>query len=350
MVDKKAFFIILFSVLYVIMCILQGMNSSSGLMACILVAPITFYMFGKTVVANAAKPTHLLIILGIVALVFSAELYYRTIIDVQAYGYVKISHHLGDRLDIEDDFAATLYALNASLGLVGFSIFFSKYRKKWLLTFLYTALFVLSFISVTHLVSRTGVVVMVMTLVVLALYNIMDRKHSNLMPVILVGIIVAIGYFILSDTGGMIDVVFAYQDKGSVSGSDIASASSRVGRWLFALRNLFSHPLGWSDIARDYYAHNLWFDVDRIAGIIPFVLLVTVTVLSIKDVMVIIKTHDKTVVPVVLAFYVAISLCCFVEPVIEGLAIYFFLYMFYVGVVDQLSNKAQLARYLTVDF
>ena len=188
--------------------------------------------------------------------------------------------------------------------------------------------------------------IIVLTLALLVLYALF-RQSSNIAPYFVVGVLLAGIFLSLSDSGLLSDIFSAYEDKSLTSGGDIATASSRTGRWSLAFNNMFTYPLGWGNGSyRLYYAHNLWLDVDRVAGIIPFALLLYLTCSSIFKLYLLIKTGNQTIVPIILAFYTAIILSCLVEPVIEGLAMYFFIYMFFVGMVEQKKKKRQRVKYL----
>ena len=337
--DIKAALITLFGLLYSVLCYMNGMNTSLAALLSIVFAPVAYYLFGKKVAARSSSPLFFVVLLGIIAFVFSSELYYRIIVDIQEFGYVKLSHHMGDEMD--EELNATLYALNASLGLAGFSILFTEYRKKLWLSLFFLSLSILSFITVTHLVSRTGLVVIVFVLIAIIIYN-MGLRPSSVLALILVSSLFVVGFLFLSDSGSFSDVLSAYVDKGERAGGSWGTASSRSYRWSLALKNLVLFPLGWSADYRDYYAHNLWLDVDRVTGLIPFIILLAVSIMSFKDLFRLLKSNNKSVATIVFAMYLTILLCCFVEPVIEGLIVYFYIYMFFIGITNQLSKSKQI--------
>ena len=59
--------------MYVSLCILNAMNTSNGLMIAMLLAPLTYYLYGKKIVDVTTSSEKLVIILGVIAFVFSLE-------------------------------------------------------------------------------------------------------------------------------------------------------------------------------------------------------------------------------------------------------------------------------------
>lgn len=113
-------------------------------------------------------------------------------------------------------------------------------------------------------------------------------------------------------------------------------------RWRYTsdiLRLLPSNLLGGMDYP--HYAHNLWVDVAKDAGVIPFVLYVVFAVLSVRNGFKVlidrkVTLYDKMVfVPVLLGLF----LVFFTEPVVQGSPITFTIFCFIVGGLSSITQS-----------
>lgn len=92
-------------------------------------------------------------------------------------------------------------------------------------------------------------------------------------------------------------------------------------RWVYAgniLSKLPEHPLG--AVPYEHYAHNLWVDVARDAGIFPFVLYILFAWRTMRKVVwmarsYLFDTREKVLlIPIVAAIFIS----CFIEPIVQG--------------------------------
>lgn len=124
----------------------------------------------------------------------------------------------------------------------------------------------------------------------------------------------------------------------------MAVASSSIVqniRWTYAvdiLKVLPSYPLG--GIPYYYYAHNLWVDIARESGIIPFVLYVLFTIASVVETVQFYRNSYKVedivfIVPIVISFIVVF----FTEPIMDGAPLSFSLFAFIIGAIVSLNKK-----------
>lgn len=111
-----------------------------------------------------------------------------------------------------------------------------------------------------------------------------------------------------------------YEQRASLESSD----SFRVQSFWIGFRELFQYPLGGR--AAQVYRHNMWLDVGRISGIIPFALLLLYSVKNFANVVAI--WMSPKVLPslrnLLMFLYIGAYANCFVEPIWEG-ALNFFL-------------------------
>lgn len=324
--------LLVFSCSYCLIWYLSGSVSSMAILISIALCPSIFFLYGsklgKSFDYSTELPIALLLLIGFMLFkVFNA-----TIHNVIEVGIVDPSRQLVFEGD-ESASSATVWGLLVSpaLGLLSVPLFVKNpIRKIWPL--LFTALSFLSILTVVHVVNRGGLIIAVIALFV-ALF-IRFRENKFLLLLSLIATIAAIVYFLPSSG----DVFDAYSARQSV-GDD----SERLTRWMYGLKNLLIHPLGWNDasLSHQYYMHNLWLDVARIAGIVPFVALLIPTVRTIKNACKITKISHSATTIILICMFLTTFMSCFMEPALEAkqVAVYFFIFMW--GIMDGvLSNQS----------
>ncbi|MEG0012346.1 MAG: hypothetical protein RR706_09320, partial [Muribaculaceae bacterium] len=100
-------------------------------------------------------------------------------------------------------------------------------------------------------------------------------------------------------------------------------------------------PMGIPKEIGTVYAHNLLLDVARIAGLIPFFILVIITIRFIVSVF---KMLQKKSLPMYFKTFLLItSVTIFsqmmVEPIMEGVLPLFFFFCFYFGIISECVKK-----------
>ncbi|MDK0642601.1 hypothetical protein ACV3ON_10545 [Clostridium perfringens] len=123
------------------------------------------------------------------------------------------------------------------------------------------------------------------------------------------------------------------ENKNTISGNN---------RWVYAidiLKLLPLYPLGKSPYKN--YAHNLWLDVAKDAGVIPFVLYILFTI---GIIFLLIKFYrEKTIskenkigiISVVVAFLIVF----FTEPILEGAPIFFGIFAYIIGGIQSIIMR-----------
>lgn len=107
--------------------------------------------------------------------------------------------------------------------------------------------------------------------------------------------------------------------------------TSSLGR---GLTNLLNYPLG--GLKSKTYYHNLWLDVGRVAGIIPFACMVVYSFVVNAHVVRIMRA--KEIEPafryMIMCVYLGIQANFFVEPILEGLLGFFLVFIFINGMIE----------------
>ena len=128
-----------------------------------------------------------------------------------------------------------------------------------------------------------------------------------------------------------------YERRASLENAD----SFRFQSFWIGLRELIQYPMGGR--ASQVYRHNMWLDVGRVSGIIPFCLLLVYSIKNFANVTVIWK--NTKILPslryLLLFLYIGAYVNCFVEPIWEG-ALNFFLALCVVdGMVSAMMRRLE---------
>ncbi|MBO0996446.1 hypothetical protein IOC57_01530 [Bacillus sp. SD075] len=113
----------------------------------------------------------------------------------------------------------------------------------------------------------------------------------------------------------------------------------RFTAWKSTFMGLFENPLGGRQTNIEIgYAHNLWLDIGYDVGILPNILLMIFTLISIISVMSFITLeHPMFVKGLIIALYTSFFITFFVEPILQGLVDYFTFFCFVVGAIQRLN-------------
>lgn len=327
--DSLSGLLIVFTICFTFIGMLNGCIDSVSTAIAYFIPSVFFYCFGRYIVDELDYKSQIFPVLIFVITLYSFELYTSTINAIFSTGSLvntsRLFYFAGDE---GRQLTATLVGLGASLGFIGLPMSI-LYKEKTLVRCLFLILFILSIIVTIHLVNRTGLVICVLVLLVTLFYY----YKANISQLLLALIISIILYFILLKIGVFSKEVFdAYASRNEV---DLATGGGRTERWEYALQQLFLSPMGWAENSgkTDFFVHNMWLDIAKITGVIPFVLLISCTISSVKVLLKLLHIKRDLVVAVLLALNVCFFCSCFVEPVYGGL--HFFLYVMLWGMQKQ---------------
>lgn len=340
-VDKSAVCLALFGGLFALFAFALHTNYSGSSLIANVLAPLPLYCLGRWLVDRlAGRERELILLVFLSVLCITFILLVRTIIDVGDNGVVSVSREF--EIEGVKTMSATLYGMYAAISLVGLPMFFVSSGRRTLLSWLFLALAVLGLLSTVHLVNRTGLVIAV----VVTFVGLVYRSRTNIGKYILIlGAIVLVVY-VLIETGVISEeIVAAYEFRQEETEREGSSAAGGRGhRWLDAILRVWYMPLGWyhEEAAVGYnFVHNWWLDVGRQVGLLPLLLLLVPTVLSIKNCITLFKHGGSRLHLLLLSLNVVLFLACFVEPVMEGSAMVAYYYMFVWGMTAQAANRSR---------
>ena len=270
---------------------------------------------------------------------------YASMIGFAIHVFLNYVSNIGNqRFELTDFYSKSIQAATGSgmLNTFVFSIFFCvlllekriKYKLIGIICFVISLLY--SFLLGT----RTQFIVLAVTFMVSYLLLLYETKKIKKISKLLLSSFVIIAIIFVAYKYDLFSIATNFQESNLMyrltedikyTGSSDLSRKSRLINGFF---NLFKYPFG-VDSYMPYY-HNLWLDVGRIAGIIPTLFLFGYTVVTYVH-MIKIFINKKIAITVrytILTIYLGFFINFFVEPVLEGMIEFFWLFCMFNGLVE----------------
>lgn len=334
-VDSNSFAILAYSVMFVLLSTFNGFSYSLSSYVLYLGAPFVFYQFGRELVLRMRTSEYILIAWLIIVFCYSIDVFLTTVSNIRETGILTDSDrsfYLTGSNAIQ--MSATVVGLSMNIGMIGLPMLFIVKGKLLRLSFF--TLFVLSLITTVSLLNRTAIVVAVSVFLIILLYKYKrNLKTFLLMLSILIGIIFMLIHWGIIST----DIIELYNERNV----DVATFGSRTERWSNALGYLITRPLGWADSIGSYYVHNMWLDVARVSGVIPFILLAYITLNSMITAFKLLRKNETQLSYMLVGLNICFFASCFVEPVYGGthMLLYFMLW----GTTRAFAERELLNKY-----
>jgi len=298
-----------------------------------LVPTCTLYMIGRAVVLKNRNETYYVGLLLVVAFCCGIYDIVITIIDISENSLINIEAIAYEYQDRDNWVPTSLRASEMSplISCIVLLLVSSKNSKVNHLRWLGGGLAVVALISALHFVSRTAFVVAVLCLLEGVVYKLFHKQKSILWLVIIIGSVVL---FLNSSFWELI------QYKNEIT--DVATGNGRMESLNLWWNRVITHPFGvpgWQNNARPF-AHNFWLDFAKIAGWIPALFLIFLSLLNMKDVLIIYKNKyiSSYVKLLVVSMLSAFMLAYSVEPIFEGTKNGLYCYFFFCGIVSAMAQ------------
>lgn len=312
--------LVLFSIINGIMMFFVGAVNSNFENFAILIGPVAYYLFGYRAMSrfNDEREFEWFFILFVLA--SNIMLWISNIQDGVNNGLVNISRAIVNEMG-EEEHSATLQGLIAAISISCISYPIAKSKYFDIESVLFIIFSILGIYCTIHLVNRTGLFVFVLVVFAALLYSV-RKSGKSLVFFLLFGVSF---FYVLNMLGFIqIDVLDAYMAR-EVDSSTMGGGL-RFDKWTAAFKYLFEYPFGWRFILKDVgYCHNLWLDVARCGGIIPFVLVLSASIKNYKNTFFLYKQKGLSINGFFVAYSFGLFLAAFVEPVIEAVSTFFFI-------------------------
>ena len=206
--------------------------------------------------------------------------------------------------------------IDVFIGYVGLSIFFLM--QEWKIErWVFLILFLLSLLVAINVVSRFPIVATALCFLIVVFSKY--RKK----PIAMVGVVVlviGILIFLYTQVDSLGEIIDAYSARNEDI-ENVRTLSDRTYRWTDAFTKMIQYPMGWYGKGESYmYVHNMWLDIAKYAGIIPFVLLVVFTMQSFNRSFAILKIQKDSIAFLFLSLNICFFLMAFVQPVYGALS------------------------------
>lgn len=319
-IDVCALIILAYTFFYIVISSFNGFSYSVSTLFIYAVTPFFFYQYGNSIVTRFKEENYIIIAWLIIVTCYCLDIFLVTISNIIETGQV-ISPDRMFSFDAKGEsiLSATGVGLPMDIGMIGLPMFLITKNRPIRYSFL--ILFLLSLITTFSLLNRTGIVVAFLCFIIVIGYR--SRKNISSLIVSLIVVSVLVSILIYADI--INNELIAYYNERN---KDLATMGTRTERWAVAIGNLFTHPLGWADNGQVYYVHNMWLDVARISGIVPFVLLSCMAVSSFRMAFRLVRIFGNNLSYMLLGLNVCFFSSCFVEPIYGGthLLLYFMLW------------------------
>lgn len=318
---------------------MQGFPTVDYLMDTILVT--SFMVFGKYLMLESKKESDMLV----PGTVFLAG--------YSLYGLLNCINYYFNKFDLwyirawpdiwtGENVLATqhcLYIMPLLSMIVPAVIFFKKYKIACGVTIV-TGLFCLYHSLVT--LSRTPImafaVLFVWSMFLFLIINRDNKKLINFTKWAVIGGIVAVAVFLLLSWNWIKDVPFV-QNMGK-DGGILNNIRFRAQRSV--LMQMFEYPMGNPDMYTEgmKYVHNVWLDMAKKTGLIPFGLFTIYTLISFVQVIKLLRSSIRQEQKYLLSgIYLSFVLYYAVEPALDANIRYIVPWTFINGVISGCNNK-----------
>ncbi len=304
--------------------------------------PASFYLLGKYVYLKIdGNKTHLFYFLFLLAALYAMTPLVSVFLNIREGGFGQLDRSLplfwNGQL-VSATIMGSYYTLNMCIPAL---LIVQQKKTNWSLKIIASVIFLLSLACSLRIGSRTQILIFIITLFCSIIYIIPRQSAKrNFITFLLffLGLYVLISNVSFDFDQDWLSAFASRMEKGG--SDDIASGGGRSERWVKSIGNIFEQPLGWK--AEDFgHSHNMWLDVLRVSGVIPFFLLIG---FSIKSFLILKSKVSKNKTNLafnnlLIVYFIAFNLVFMVEPIFEGVFEMFAIFCLYMGIVAKIDTK-----------
>ncbi len=352
--DQLGILLIFFSISYSVIYLLNTEDHSSRFLI-YAISPISFYALGKyfSMKYRSYKVYYFLFLF--------LSLGYSFIPAISIIHQIIENGFVGERnltlltRDVESGGPLLGAYFTMTMAAIGTVFVQSGIKIENRIKFISLGAFIISLLCVLRVASRTQLGIALISLLVTISYLTLKQPFiKNIRLLLAIAIPLIVIYYSISADAAYLNIL----EQRNNDQEELMGANGRTELWLASLNNLTTQPFGWemsSDISE--FSHNLWLDVDRIAGIIPFIFLSLFTILCVNLVTKTLKTAPRHLYfnTTILVLFIGFMAVFFVEPVMEGLYYLFLIFCLFIGILSGyvgtgLLYKKSLRKYRYINF
>lgn len=228
--------------------------------------------------------------------------------------------------------------LTMILSILFFGVF---YIKKMHIKIIYIMCVILSLMYITVIATRTQIIITAIVFIfMLVLDSILNRKIKKVSKILFVVFFICIAIYALYLNN-------TFNIKNYLGKSNIVqrlgkqetnqSDESRIKNQILGLKALIENPFGNTEkIGNLQYVHNMWLDVGKETGIIPFIILIIYTINTFISLWHIIENKKLSIKYKILisSVYLGVNINFAVEPILQGAPFFFSMFIIINGLID----------------
>ncbi|VAW11533.1 hypothetical protein MNBD_BACTEROID03-1074 [hydrothermal vent metagenome] len=342
--DANFTLLLVFSIIYALFYALDPIGGNQYVFVYALF-PSAFYLLGKYIYEQlGGKIMVLFYFLFILGTLFSLTSLISVLLNILEGGFGQLDRSLPlfwNGQVVPATLMGSYFILNMCIPAL---LVVRQEKSNLLFKIIAIVIYLLSLACVLRLGSRTQIVISLIALFGSLLY-IIPRQSMKRNMITFIVFFVGISFLISNVSFDLnqdwLSTFAGRMEKGGAS--DIASGGGRVERWGKSFEKMFTHPFGW-DADEFGHSHNLWLDVLRVSGIIPFIFLVAFSIRSFFNVKAAVRNNRErqTFNNLLIAYFVAFFLVFMVEPIFEGIFELFAIFCLFMGIVNKYRTTQPL--------
>lgn len=333
-IDSYALWLLFFSITYVCLSYINGACQGFSSLLVNGLPWFFYYIFGKYIIDIYNEEKSLLNFILYSVLVMSLITQLSIIYKISSTGMIvdptRNFYYLGTA---EDELMNSTTALaKISPSLVGLSAIFIVKDYKFQ-RILFAVICLITLLGSVNTLTRGPIVVCAFTFIIMAL--VYFRKHTGKL-ILLFAVVSILLYLLLNSTSFSGDIISGF--AGRNEDGSASTMGDRTFRWASGIHDLFIYPFGWWTKENSYYLmHNMWLDIAKMSGIVPFAILVVLSIKMFFNNLSLIKTNKTAIPYLLLALNLCVCVSNFQEPITDGLVVGFLCMVW--GMTNALYNK-----------
>jgi hypothetical protein len=329
--DKYFLIIFLFSITYSLCLLINDYNTPNSLLFGYFLFPPIFYFLGQYLIKKYPFANIFYFINFFICISLSLFPFLANLNSILVNGFMPLNRNISSFWNEQNSVSATIMGSYFAINLTLIPLILKRKKnnneKKYAVISL--VLVFMSIVSIMNMSNRTGLLIMLLSLVTYIFFSENKRK-TVLVVFLLISIIILIYYFnIWGSQTWFENSNYFYR----LTNTSLHEEGSRKDIWFNSMISFFSHPLG--NYRSSEYAHNLWLDTGLRAGIFAIIPLLLFTIISIfKIIQLITNAHlNEFLKLMVIGIFLAFFVTFFMEPILEGFYIFFFIFCLYFGMI-----------------
>lgn len=342
--DLTSFLVLLFSFIYTLFTYLTGETYTLSALIFGFIYPILLYQVSSYIVNRNSSASSSLFVFALMAFFLNYPAVFNCIKDTIDTGeIINVTRMIfSDSGELTRSATGYGMALSVMCGSVGMILLKARTQTDMAIRYILIIGSIGALFSVIHLVNRTGLVLAFVSIILAIATPPISTKKVVYTLFSLTAIIIITSLVI--DIQFIWDIADSYESR-ETGGNDSSSYGGRTELWSAGLQQLYTQPLGNPDGVyvnnRYRYAHNLWIDCGINGGLLSLLILLAITFIGVKALyrslkMKYLTTFEKAML---LITFLTFILQSSVEPVLKGLPQFFWLFLFFIGIIHNLNNK-----------